>query len=290
MFRKIRDFYNTKIDYKMLYFLNPKLDTTKNYYETKSIYQKNANYVSEQGKWFKKLKNVYEYLLLNDLDFEKILNYSVKEFETDVNENAKLKIINNFKNLKNNDIIYLATCFLREIIFNKPLNKYSDELAILIFNAIIKKAGFVPIIFVNDYRAFIRRIIYKKITIYSLIDVLASYEDLSIKYDKKYDPLSKEDIVKIIKNNEKVLKQKYDVKKIWLYGSFVRNEANEFSDIDLYVDFFSNKTEEELIEMQEYFVKLLKRDIDMLVENKEYKNFSNNALKEREVIFDDSKQ
>lgn len=290
MFRKIRDFYNTKIDYKMLYFLNPKLDTTKNYYETKSIYQKNANYVSEQGKWFKKLKNVYEYLLLNDLDFEKILNYSVKEFETDVNENAKLKIINNFKNLKNNDIIYLATCFLREIIFNKPLNKYSDELAILIFNAIIKKAGFVPIIFVNDYRAFIKSIIYKKITIYSLIDVLASYEDLSIKYDKKYDPLSKEDIVKIIKNNEKLLKQKYDVKKIWLYGSFVRNEANEFSDIDLYVDFFSNKTEEELIEMQEYFVKLLKRDIDMLVENKEYKNFSNNALKEREVIFDDSKQ
>ena len=35
---------------------------------------------------------------------------------------------------------------------------------------------------------------------------------------------------------------------------------------------------------------MLKRDIDMLVENKEYKNFSNNALKEREVIFDDSKQ
>lgn len=290
MFRKIRDFYNTKIDYKMLYFLNPKLDTTKNYYETKSIYQKNANYVSEQGKWFKKLKNVYEYLLLNDLDFEKILNYSEKEFETDVNENAKLKIINNLKNLKNNDIIYLATCFLREIIFNKPLNKYSDELAILIFNAIIKKAGFVPIIFVNDYRAFIKRIIYKKITIYSLKDVLASYEDLSIKYDKKYDPLSKDDIVKIIKNNEKLLKQKYDVKKIWLYGSFVRNEANEFSDIDLYVDFFSNKTEEELIEIQEYFVKLLKRDIDMLVENKEYKNFSNNALNEREVIFDDSEQ
>lgn len=290
MFRKIQDFYNTKIDYKMLYFLNPKLDTTKNYYETKSIYQKNANYISEQGKWFKKLKNVYEYLLLNDLDFEKILNYAVKEFETDVNENAKLKIFNNFKNLKNNDIIYLATCFLREIIFNKPLNKYSDELAILIFNAIIKKAGFVPIIFENDYRAFIKRIIYKKITIYSLIDVLASYEDLSIKYDKKYDPLSKDDIVKIIKNNEKLLKQKYDVKKIWLYGSFVRNEANEFSDIDLYVDLFSNKTEEELIEIQEYFVKLLKRDIDMLVENKEYKNFSNNALKEREVIFDDSKQ
>lgn len=140
MFRKIRDFYNTKIDYKMLYFLNPKLDTTKNYYETKSIYQKNANYVSEQGKWFKKLKNVYEYLLLNDLDFEKILNYSVKEFETDVNENAKLKILNNFKNIKNNDIIYLATCFLREIIFKKTLNKYSDELAILIFNAIIKKS------------------------------------------------------------------------------------------------------------------------------------------------------
>ena len=154
--------------------------------------------------------------------------------------------------------------------------------------SIVPKTGFIPIIFVNDYRAFIKRIIYKKITICSLKDVLASYEDLSIKYDKKYDPLSKDDIIQIIENKKKLLKQKYDVKKIWLYGSFVRNEANEFSDIDLYVDFFNNKTDEELIEIQEYFKKLLKRDIDMLVENKEYKNFSNNALNEREVIFDDS--
>lgn len=81
MFRKIKDFYNPKIDYKMLYFLNPKLDTTKNYYETKSIYQKNTNYISEQGKWFKKLKNVYEYLLLSDLDIAKILDFLKKNLK-----------------------------------------------------------------------------------------------------------------------------------------------------------------------------------------------------------------
>lgn len=50
-----------------------------------------------------------------------------------MNKNVESKIINYFKNIKNNDNIYLATWLLREIIFNKPLDKYSEELAILIF-------------------------------------------------------------------------------------------------------------------------------------------------------------
>lgn len=48
--------------------------------------------------------------------------------------------------------------------------------------------------------------------------------------------LKKEDIKKIIKANKYLLK-KYTVKSIALFGSYVRNEQKEESDIDFLVEF-----------------------------------------------------
>lgn len=287
MFRKMKDYYNPKIDYKMLYFLNPKLDTSKNYYETKNIYENNHDYLSEQGKWFTKLKKVYEYLLTSDLDIVKILEYAKKEFETTIDNDSMQKIQNEYLKISTSDSKYLATWFLQEIIFNKPLKNFSSELGILIFNAIIKKAGYIPMIFKSDNQKFINRIVQNKITTSSLRDILSIYEDLSIKYDKRYKHLSKNDVISMIQNNQDDWKNKYDIKKIWLYGSFVRNEENDFSDVDLYIEFKKAKNQEEMAFIKKHFVDLLERDVDILVEHKKYHHFSSNAIKEREVIFDD---
>jgi len=48
--------------------------------------------------------------------------------------------------------------------------------------------------------------------------------------------LNKEEINKIILENKNILK-KYSVKTIDLFGSYVRNEQREDSDIDFFVDF-----------------------------------------------------
>ncbi len=48
--------------------------------------------------------------------------------------------------------------------------------------------------------------------------------------------MTKEDIVKIIHENREIL-EKYKIKEINLFGSFVRGEENENSDIDFLVEF-----------------------------------------------------
>lgn len=289
MFKKKIENYNYKIEYKMLYFLNPKLDTTNNYYEVLDIYKNNSSYTSEQGKWFKKIKNVYDYLLKNELDIENILYYSALEFETSVNYVIKQKIIEKYLKLSIKDITFVATWLLKRFIGDKPLAENSDVLGILIFNAIIKKHDYIPIIFTKDYIMFLKQVINKKISTSSLKDILSIYEDLSIKYNKKYKKISKEDLIKIIKGSKEYLINNFDIKKVWLYGSFVRGEATEYSDIDLYVEFSKDKTEYEIEQVQNYFVLILGRSVDMLIEHRIYKNISNNAIKEREIIFDDCK-
>lgn len=289
MFKKKIENYNYKIEYKMLYFLNPKLDTTNNYYEVLDIYKNNSSYTSEQGKWFKKIKNVYDYLLKNELNIENILYYSALEFETSVNYVIKQKIIEKYLKLSIKDITFVATWLLKRFIGDKPLAENSDVLGILIFNAIIKKHDYIPIIFTKDYIMFLKQLINKKISTSSLKDILSIYEDLSIKYNKKYKKISKEDLIKIIKGSKEYLINNFDIKKVWLYGSFVRGEETEYSDIDLYVEFSKDKTEYEIEQVQNYFVLILGRSVDMLIEHRIYKNISNNAIKEREIIFDDCK-
>lgn len=289
MFKKKIENYNYKIEYKMLYFLNPKLDTTNNYYEVLDIYKNNSSYTSEQGKWFKKIKNVYDYLLKNELNIENILYYSALEFETSVNYVIKQKIIEKYLKLSIKDITFVATWLLKRFIGDKPLAENSDVLGILIFNAIIKKHDYIPIIFTKDYIMFLKQVINKKISTSSLKDILSIYEDLSIKYNKRYKKISKEDLIKIIKGSKEYLINNFDIKKVWLYGSFVRGEETEYSDIDLYVEFSKDKTEYEIEQVQNYFVLILGRSVDMLIEHRIYKNISNNAIKEREIIFDDCK-
>ena len=52
----------------------------------------------------------------------------------------------------------------------------------------------------------------------------------------KNKKLNSEEIIKILKENKDVL-IKYGIKKIGLFGSFVRGEQKDYSDIDFLVEF-----------------------------------------------------
>ena len=85
MFREFEKPYNPKINYKMIYFLNPKLDLRYNYYETLNIFYHNKDYESEQGKWFQKLNNIFTYLL-NDSELTiEMFEFAAKQLNTKIN-------------------------------------------------------------------------------------------------------------------------------------------------------------------------------------------------------------
>lgn len=65
------------------------------------------------------------------------------------------------------------------------------------------------------------------------------------------------------KNN--FLLEKYKVKRIGVFGSFIRNEENKDSDIDFLVDFYE-KSFENYIELAFELEELFKRRVDLLTE------------------------
>jgi len=77
-------------------------------------------------------------------------------------------------------------------------------------------------------------------------------------------PLSKEDIFKLLKQNKTKLKN-HSVKKIGLFGSILREEHTNESDIDLIVEFDEGKKNyDNFIELVFLLEGLLQRKVDLL--------------------------
>jgi predicted nucleotidyltransferase len=75
------------------------------------------------------------------------------------------------------------------------------------------------------------------------------------------------EIQKILKNNFPKLEQKYQVKSIGTFGSYVRNEQKQESDIDLLVTFKKKPSLFKFIELEDYLSELLNTKVDLVMES-----------------------
>ncbi|MHA1521772.1 MAG: nucleotidyltransferase family protein [Promethearchaeota archaeon] len=78
--------------------------------------------------------------------------------------------------------------------------------------------------------------------------------------------ISKSQIIKILRTHNEMLSKTYNVKKIGLFGSFVKNFETESSDIDLLVDFTKPITIFEFIDLEDFLTQKMGRKVDLVSE------------------------
>ena len=66
-----------------------------------------------------------------------------------------------------------------------------------------------------------------------------------------------------IKNHQNFLRETYNVKKIGVFGSFVRGDFSKESDLDILIEFSKTPTFFEFLDLEEYLSKLLGRKVDL---------------------------
>ena len=70
------------------------------------------------------------------------------------------------------------------------------------------------------------------------------------------------EIKEIIKEHKGELKEKYGVKEIGIFGSYVRGEANQDSDVDILVEFEKPIGFFKFLELEEYLSNLIGIKVD----------------------------
>ena len=70
-----------------------------------------------------------------------------------------------------------------------------------------------------------------------------------------------------IKSAEPFLKEKFRVKKIGIFGSYVRGEQRKTSDVDILVEFFDDPSLFKFLDMENYLSDLLGIKVDLVMKN-----------------------
>ena len=79
--------------------------------------------------------------------------------------------------------------------------------------------------------------------------------------------MSLDEIKKILRGYKSVLKDKYHVNTLGIFGSYVRDEQAEDSDLDILVDFTAPISLFEFIDIEEELSKLLNVKVDLVSRN-----------------------
>ena len=95
--------------------------------------------------------------------------------------------------------------------------------------------------------------------------------------------MTKEDIKKILSANTQILK-KYKVTSISLFGSYVRNEQNENSDIDFLVEFGEGITLFDIVMLEDALTEILKKKVTVVSKRGLSKYIGPYILQEAETI------
>lgn len=90
------------------------------------------------------------------------------------------------------------------------------------------------------------------------------------------------DIIDVLKKHETEIKEEFQVKRIGLFGSYVRHEENEESDIDILVE-FDKPTLHNFMGLIDYLKDLFGRKVD-LVTNKSLNPYLR-PIVEKEVVW-----
>jgi len=91
-----------------------------------------------------------------------------------------------------------------------------------------------------------------------------------------------EEIKEVLRERKEELRVKYKVKELGIFGSYVRGEENEESDLDILVEFYETPSLLKFINLENYLSDLLGRKVDLVMKKALKPNIGKAIL--REVI------
>ena len=251
--------YNPKIDIKFLTHISNEYDNFSSELHIKNVYRGKVVAKTFSDKIFERnalafsfIKNIQN-LSLSDIEY--IVSLFDKTFV--LNEGETKKFINLILSKKSDySIEVMVDLFLKSLELFQSSDKQMD-LSILFCNFSRINNGVYPIIFFNSYKFYIRQAIKNgSLTKEYLIDLFDKLELKTNRYNNPHEFISLEDIIKSLLNIRSSLENRFDIETLSIYGSYSRNEATEYSDLDLLISISFN--------IEQYNKKVL---IDFLKEN-----------------------
>lgn len=279
--------YNSKLDFKMLCNLNKDRSIKESLYKQKCIFEGKTDDINTRTEiHLKRSLDAYNILKnCNELTIDEIIR-AYHSYETEKVDNNKIKNLIKLISLQIDEHLQSPIRLLSVVIKQNIFNNYTDEMAVLLFNYMILKNDYHPIIFYNSFMITLTELIKNGALIESIFRIMEPMIKVSGEYNKIQGKTSSDEVIKIIESVKIDLIEKYKIKHIYIYGSLARGDQTIYSDIDLIfiAEEYSEFTNEEI---KKFINNLFKQRLDIVFisDNQIVENMTPDFYTQRIKIF-----
>jgi len=97
---------------------------------------------------------------------------------------------------------------------------------------------------------------------------------------KEAEKIKLEDIIRVLREHKEELAERYNVKEIGVFGSYVRGEQKEGSDIDILVEFYEVPSLLRFVNLENYLSDLLEMKVDLVMKKALKRSIGEEILRE----------
>lgn len=222
--RKISDIktveaYNPKIEERFIRYLSPQRPFT---YEE----------VKEEKSKYKSLLNAFKEIKLKELTVDRV----TKMYQILENHNT-VRIYEEFiDEYSDMDTVEKMINGFIKLIHEKVFLERTVEMAIMLFNNQMINQNYCPIVFYpNITKQLVEAIESSESHNKIYAQFHHAYFNTLNKLNRRHNTKSQKEVVSLILNHQHMLKDLYKIESLGLFGSFARDDQNEYSDIDIWI-------------------------------------------------------
>ena len=245
--------YNGKIDFRFLKQSNPKSDVDVLLFDQYQVFLGRKAAENDSEIYISKAKRAFENLAKKGIAKDTLLECA-DIFGDSVVSDRIGKIVSEIgadcRGIKGAVDVFYA------IALSPSFGPFTNSMAIIAFNAAMRRDSLLPVIFYRFEKGYLFDLVRGDLSKDSFKDLLRGRYQVSIRYNTKHDPISKEQIV------ERLVSSKTDFENIGiihldLTGSLVNGTFGDYSDADVIVEFKDGFSIKRLKESKSFIGKLL---------------------------------
>ena len=271
--------FNPKIEQRMLIFSNFQRIKDESIFNDVMVLTEKEEPCSKDQIELVKTKHIYEMLKSEGLCADSVDEF-IEKFKVCMDENKIKSFYKYVDSLELNDF-HSACQLLMYIIRKKVMNEYCYKFAILTFNSILYRNSILPIIFYLYPSISLFELIDSGLTVESLEEMLMNMFQRSIEYNTKHKLISKDEIISLLQSNYDEIINLFNVKKLYIAGSYANGMANEYSDLDVVVDMDNYDL---LVELENYISKIVEIPVDCIKYNDPFLHYKDMVKYKIQVI------
>ena len=266
--------------YQFIYFVKKLLNYDIKKEKIEKISDDKITCLSNEDLMIKRISNACNYLFsnINQIFNEDIINQCYFLISNSLLDKTIIKNIVSlyYQNIDNSP--YTLAGLIHLFIINN-IKQTEIEFAFIISNYIMikkQKGLLIP------YEYCIKKY-YDIITNNDLSSLILLFFDIEKKIKVKRNcNLTKKEVCIIIQKLKNELVAKYDIKKLYLFGSYAKGTNNNYSDIDFIVifnkDMINESRLDKIDEVKQYLINVLNCEIDILDFNYAIENLGENEM------------